>query len=110
MNGPFDYAGTLPQAQGLPDVPAPGLVDAVRRSLVVRPLLSPDVRRSRGISTGTTAASIATATPISDEEPGPHPRGRPSTRSATMLRWISDVPPEMVPENERRYCRAQAPS
>ncbi len=29
MYGPFDYAGTLPQAQGLPDVPAPGLVDAV---------------------------------------------------------------------------------
>jgi hypothetical protein len=39
-----------------------------------------------------------------------HPRGRPSTRSATMLRWISDVPPAMVPEKERRYCEAQAPS
>jgi hypothetical protein len=43
-------------------------------------------------------------------EPALHPRGRPSTRSATMLRWISDVPPAMVPEKERRYCRAQAPS
>ena len=40
----------------------------------------------------------------------PHPRGRPSTRSATMFRWISDAPPEMVPANERRNCRAQAPS
>jgi hypothetical protein len=24
-------------------------------------------------------------------------RGRPNTRWAMMLRWISDVPPEMVP-------------
>ena len=38
------------------------------------------------------------------------PWARPSTRSATMLRWISDVPPAMVPENERRICTAQAPS
>ncbi len=39
-----------------------------------------------------------------------HPRGRPRTRSATMLRWISEVPPAMVPENDRRYCTTQAPS
>ena len=37
-------------------------------------------------------------------------RGSPSRRSATMLRWISDVPPAMVPANERRYCTGQAPS
>ena len=29
-------------------------------------------------------------------------RGRPKTFSATMLRWISDVPPAMVPAKARR--------
>ena len=28
-------------------------------------------------------------------------RGRPSTRSAMMLRWISEVPPAMVPAKLR---------
>ena len=28
--------------------------------------------------------------------------GRPSTRSPTMLRWISAVPPQMVSEREKK--------
>ena len=35
-------------------------------------------------------------------------RGRPSTRSAMMLRWISDVPPAMVPAKLCSQCTSQA--
>src|SRR5439155_26640745 len=37
-------------------------------------------------------------------------RGRPSTRSAMMLRWISLVPPGIVAPKLRRYWIAHDPS
>lgn len=37
------------------------------------------------------------------EDAHPYPLGRPRPRMATMLRWISEVPPSMVLATERRY-------
>ena len=60
--------------------------------------------RASGLTFGvsvTVLSSVALVWPLSSCGDGNH-RGRPRTRSATMLRWISEVPPAMVPAKVRR--------
>ena len=62
------------------------------------------------------SASLSTRSAMAPPLPGMsrrlrlRPAGGPSTRSAMMLRWISLVPPGIVPPNERIHCIAHEPS
>ena len=77
----------------------------VKRVLVLDGLLGSSrelTEEGRSGAAGPRLGTAALATPAESAlRRAAQRRGRPSTRWAMMLRWISDVPPAMVPANER---------
>ena len=88
-----------------------GLSEAELDDLVARAASCDDAAPKRGrVLPQLRLTSLSRARRSTGALTAAQPRGRPSTRSATMLRWISDVPPAIVPANERRYWTAHEPS